>query len=130
MNTPQARRIGWRVGIISTIMSGLFALSVVLAHPQGVMAFPHIGTLYSLGILKADGGTVGYDGQFTYFIARDGAGAEPFIDGASLRYQRIIYPLFARLLAVGQADLIPYTLILINVLALGIGAGALAYIIT
>ncbi|MCU0479785.1 MAG: hypothetical protein MUE54_01080, partial [Anaerolineae bacterium] len=32
-------------------------------------------------------------------------------------------------LAVGQPDLIPYTLIIINVLALGVGAGALAYII-
>lgn len=126
----RARRIGWRVGIFSTIIGGIFAISVLIAHPDGILAFPHIGTIYSMGISKIDGGTVGYDGQFTYFIARDGAGAEPFMDGASLRYQRIIYPLLARFLAVGQSDLVPYALLFINVLALGIGAGALAYILT
>ncbi len=123
-------RIGWRVGIISTVIASVFALSVWIAHPDGILAFAHIGTQYSMGIPKSDGGTSGYDGQFTYFIARDGAGAEPFMDGASLRYQRILYPLLARAVSFGQADLVPYMLVIINVLALGIGAGALAYLIT
>ena len=123
-------RIGWRVGIISTVIASLFALSVLIAHPDGILAFAHIGTQYSLGIPKSDGGTSGYDGQFTYFIARDGAGAEPFMDGASLRYQRILYPLLARGLSFGQANLVPYLLVMINVVALGVGAGALAYLIT
>ncbi len=126
----RATRVGWRIGLLSTLIGGLFALSILLAHPDGIMAFSHIGTRFSLGIPKDAGGTTGYDGQFAYFIARDGAGAEPFMDGASLRYQRIFYPLLARALAFGQADLVPYTLVLINIIALGVGAGALAYILT
>ncbi|MEO0562413.1 MAG: hypothetical protein AAF125_09875, partial [Chloroflexota bacterium] len=34
----------------------------------------------------------GYDGQFTYFIARDPAGAAPLIDVPAYRYQRILLP--------------------------------------
>lgn len=130
MNISKSTRVGLRVGIISTIIASVFALSVLIAHPDGILAFAHIGTRYSLGIAKEDGGTTGYDGQFTYFIARDGAGAEPFMDGASLRYQRILYPLLARGLSFGQADLVPYMLVIINVVALGIGAGALAYLMS
>ncbi len=126
----RATRIVWIVGIISTLLAGAFAVSVLISHPDGILAFAHIGTEHSLGIPKEEGGTTGYDGQFAYFIARDGAGAEPLMDGASLRYQRIFYPLLARAMALGRADLVPYTLVIINVLALGIGAGALAYILT
>ncbi|HRF96873.1 MAG TPA: hypothetical protein PLZ51_16810, partial [Aggregatilineales bacterium] len=95
----RATRIALIVGIISTLLAGAFAVSVLLAHPDGILAFAHIGTEHSLGIPKDEGGTTGYDGQFAYFIARDGAGAEPLMDGASLRYQRIFYPLLARALA-------------------------------
>lgn len=123
-------RVGWHVGIISAVIASLFALSVLIAHPDGILAFAHIGTQYSLGIPKSAGGTTGYDGQFTYFIARDGAGAEPYMDGASLRYQRILYPLLARALSFTRAEIVPYMLVIINVLALGIGAGALAYLIS
>lgn len=128
-DAQRIRRIAWRVGIISTCLAGILAMVVILGHPDGIMAFANIGTRFSMGIPKEAGGTTGYDGQFAYFIARDGAGAEPFMDGASLRYQRIFYPLLARALALGQADLVPYTLVLINIIALGVGAGALAYLI-
>jgi len=75
----------------------------------------------------------GYDGQFSYFIAVDPLHARYYLDtagsgaaGADYRYTRIVYPLAARLLALGQVALIPYTLILINLLALAGGTLALA----
>jgi len=75
----------------------------------------------------------GYDGQFSYFIAADPLHARYYLDtkangaaGADYRYTRILYPLTARLLALGQVALIPYTLILINLLALAGGTLALA----
>lgn len=40
------------------------------------------------------------------------------------RYQRILYPLLARLLAFGQPGLIPWTLILVNVVAIALGTWA------
>lgn len=64
---------------------------------------------------------VGYDGQFCYFIALDPANARYYIDRPAFRYGRILYPLAARLLAFGQPALMPYTLLLINWLAVGGG---------
>ncbi len=69
---------------------------------------------------------VGYDGQFCYYIALDPVHARYYIDLPAYRYQRILYPILARLLALGQAGLIPYTLLLINWLALAGGTLAIA----
>ena len=63
----------------------------------------------------------GYDGQFAYQIARDPANGWTKTDAPAYRYQRIVYPLVARLLALGNADLVPWTLILINLGALVVG---------
>jgi len=43
------------------------------------------------------------------------------MDFPSYRYTRILYPMAARLLALGQPALIPYTLLLLNWLAIGSG---------
>lgn len=64
---------------------------------------------------------VGYDGQFCYFVALDPVNARYYIDRPAFRYARILYPMAARLLAFGQSALIPYTLLLINWLAVGGG---------
>jgi hypothetical protein len=69
---------------------------------------------------------VGYDGQFDYYIALDPVNARYYMDETTYRYGRILYPITARLLALGQSDAIPYTLILINLLALTGGTLALA----
>jgi hypothetical protein len=69
----------------------------------------------------------GYDGQFCYFIALDPRNARFYIDDPAYRYGRILYPIAARLLAFGQAALIPYALILINLLAISGGVLLLAY---
>lgn len=66
-------------------------------------------------------GASGYDGEFVYFIALDPANARYYIDSPSYRYTRIVYPLLARTLALGQPALIPWTLLLINWLAIGAG---------
>jgi hypothetical protein len=67
---------------------------------------------------------LGYDGQFFYYIALDPAGALPYIDTPSYRYTRIGYPIVARVLALGRAAWVPYTLILVNWLSIAGGAAA------
>ena len=74
---------------------------------------------------------VGYDGQFAYYIAVDPVNARYYMagdtgGGAGYRYGRILYPMTARFLALGRPDIIPYTMLLINWLALGLGTLALA----
>lgn len=71
-------------------------------------------------------GNMGYDGQFYYFIALDPAHAAAYLDVPAYRYTHIGYPLLARLLALGQPSLVPYTLIAVNVLAIAGGTLAVA----
>lgn len=68
----------------------------------------------------------GYDGQYAYFIALDPQDARFYTDFPAYRYTRILYPLLARALALGQSALIPYTLLLVNWLAIGGGTLAVA----
>jgi hypothetical protein len=63
----------------------------------------------------------GYDGQFYYYLAADPMEARHYMDVPNYRYTRILYPMVARTLAVGRVNLIPYTLILVNLVALGAG---------
>lgn len=81
---------------------------------------PHIWTSKTL----VHKGSVGYDGQFYYYITHD-----PFILGQSFhhidfpayRYQRIIYPLTAWMLSLGQPQIIPYMMVLVNLLGILVG---------
>ncbi len=101
---------------------GLVALAYItltLARYGGnPMQFALVGSRFDPGVA---GGTWGYDGQFAYQIARDPLGAFRFLDVPAYRYQRILYPLAAWVLAAGQGALIPWTLVAINWLALMIG---------
>jgi hypothetical protein len=69
---------------------------------------------------------IGYDGQFFLYIARDPAGAVPYLDNASYRYGRIVYPLAARGLALGRQEAIPLALVVLNLLAVAVGTWAIA----
>ena len=70
-------------------------------------------------------GQPGYDGQFTYYIALDPLHAAPYLDVPAYRYQRILHPLLARLLALGQESLVLWAMLTINLIALAIGTAAL-----
>jgi len=74
--------------------------------------------------------TVGYDGQFAYYIARDGLASLPLLDGPSFRLQRILYPLAGRIVALGQPALVPWALLLINIVAQSIGAGLMSALLS
>src|SRR5579884_1181842 len=74
----------------------------------------------------AQDGYTGYDGQFAYYIALDPLKARYYVDDPVYRYTRIVYPMLARLFAWGNTDLIPVTLILVNLLALAGGTLGLA----
>ena len=90
-----------------------------------------VGRAHSSALIRIDPGYrgydyIGYDGQFFYYIALDPVGARPYIDVPSYRYGRIAYPILARIVALGRPNLVPYTLILVNWLAAGLGTLALA----
>ncbi len=65
------------------------------------------------------GESEGYDGQFAYYIAIElnPKKVSPHLDVPAYRYQRILYPLLARIFALGRSEVIPWTLILVNLIA-------------
>ncbi len=85
------------------------------------MAFVLLGSRFSE---NNPHGNEGYDGQFAYQIALHPFSAAAHLDIPAYRYQRILYPLLSRLLAFGQAGLIPWSLLVVNVFAIGLGTWA------
>ena len=73
-------------------------------------------------------GSEGYDGQFALYIARDPhpARVAPHLDVPAYRYQRILYPLLARALALGQSQAVPWALLAVNLAAHALGTWAVA----
>jgi len=87
---------------------------------QGVSAIPYDPAYHYAGP------GIGYDGEFFYFMAVDPLHAKCGMDDPAYRYTRILYPVVARLLSLGNITWIPGTLILVNVLAMAGGTLALA----
>ena len=65
------------------------------------------------------------DGQMTYFIARDLGAAAVCADVPAYRMQRILLPVAARLLSLGNPALIPWALVALNLAGLLIGTALL-----
>lgn len=94
-------------------------LGWIFIHAGGdPLVFATLGTRF---LVPDPAGTEGYDGQFNYYIARGSnpQSAVPHLDIPAYRFQRILYPLAARGLALGNPDVIPWTLIGINLACLG-----------
>ncbi len=120
-----SRRTFWPT-ILVLIFTVVFTLIILATNQWDPMAFVRLGTLYG----QSDpNGTVGYDGQFVYQIARDPLGAVPYLDVPAYRYQRILYPLLALALSFGQVSLLPWILIGINIVALTAGTQTMALIL-
>jgi hypothetical protein len=92
-------------------------------HGHDVLYYVHIGPRFVLHDPQA---APGYDGQFYYQIARDPLHATPFLDHPAYRYQRIVYPLLIAVLSLGQVNIIPYMLLLVNFIAIVLGTELLA----
>jgi hypothetical protein len=115
----------------------LLWLGILLPHSHDGRDFIHEGSKY---ILRGHGSSLirvdayvrslpnpgGYDGQYSYYIALDPLRAGPYLDVAPYRYTRILYPMLARILALGQANAIPYAMLGINFAALVLGTLAVA----
>jgi hypothetical protein len=101
------------------LVLGLAYVGLTLIRYGGdPLAFALVGRRYSQSDPQ---GTQGYDGQFAYYIARDPASGWQYCDVPAYRYQRILYPVLAWALALGQPEAVGWTLIALNVAALAAG---------
>jgi len=63
---------------------------------------------------------VGYDGQMYYYIALDPLNAWRNLDTPA-RYDRILFPLAAKIVALDDPFLLPYSMIIVNILSIVVG---------
>ncbi len=60
---------------------------------------------------------VGYDGRFSYHIAVNPLGFTDGLDEPNYRYQRILYPLLVKWMSLGRDGLVPWMMIVLNLVA-------------
>ncbi|MDM8530015.1 hypothetical protein QUF63_02505 [Anaerolineales bacterium HSG25] len=113
--------------IVVLLLSTLFVITILTIHHGDPMSFVRLGTRYGQG---DPNGTIGYDGQFAYQIAIAPFEAAAFMDIPAYRYQRILYPISARLAGLGQPQFIVWSLIGLNIMALTIGTYLIGLILT
>lgn len=136
--SPLRRALGspWAVGLVALLVYGL-SLTAFFASGRDARDFIHMDTVpfhqsHRSTVIKIDphyrysSPLYAYDGKWYYFIAADPANARYYVDWPAYRYTKILYPATARALAFGQVDLIPYTMILTNWLAIAGGTLILA----
>jgi hypothetical protein len=124
------------LGVAAVVLGAYLAWAGWFAAHHDLVELAKVGTAFqgrapgesqSIDALADDAVEgLGYDGQFFLFIALDPGGAEPYIDAPPYRYSRILYPLTAWALALGQDELVPFALLLVNLLAVGAGTLAVA----
>ncbi len=126
MHPDWTRRAATSPAAVAAVVAAFYAGFTLLAlalHGWNPLWFLWLGERFAA---LQPGGPTGYDGQFFYYIARDGWAAVPHLDNAPYRMQRIGLPLLARLLAGGHADRLPWAIIAINFTAITATALALA----
>ena len=60
---------------------------------------------------------VGYDGRFSYALAVHPWGSVEDLDQPAYRYQRILFPLLARALSFGRPGLVPWAMLVLNLVS-------------
>lgn len=108
-----------RPGMLALFLCSLIVVCVYVTHDANPMAFVLQGARFAS---EDPRGSRGYDGQFAYYIAVDPIGALGRLDNPAYRYQRILYPMLARLLALGRPALVPWMLLLINVVSISLSS--------
>lgn len=113
-----------RPWLIVTLAALANALAIVLTQ-GGPLALVTLGERFADGDPAINAGSEGYDGQFVYYIARDPADSARFLDVPAYRFQRILLPVLGRALALGQTPLLPWALLMVNLVALAVGTRTL-----
>src|ERR1700694_2682158 len=82
-----------RPSVVVALLYAAFLCLFSIIHGYSALDFVHLGTYWAE---HKRPGTIGYDGQFYYQLARDPLGAQAFMDNVPYRYQRLVFPLVVR----------------------------------
>lgn len=109
--------------LVVAALYAAFTLAALARHGWDPHWFVWIGSRFAAADPQ---GNTGYDGQFVYYIARDGLDAVPYLDLPAYRLQRIGLPLLVGLLAFGSGPAVAWLLIAVNYAAVVGGTALLA----
>ncbi|MGA2819389.1 MAG: hypothetical protein ABSF61_01820 [Anaerolineales bacterium] len=101
------------------LLSAGYAVWVLSRANWDPRVFADLGSRYALGQAN---GSEGYDGQFNYFIALDPRPqfVASRLDVPAYRYQRILYPLLARVVSGANPTILPWALLGINLVSVAV----------
>jgi len=111
--------------MLVTLLCIVYVAYVLAQNDGDPLALVTLGTQFSEGVPADQDGSEGYDGQFVYYIARDPSSAAQYIDAPAYRFQRILLPALGMALSFGQASLIPFALLIVNLISLAAGTALL-----
>ncbi len=109
-----------------TVLVLILVVGWTIARDGGdPLTLAQIGTRYSQGDPT---GSEGYDGQFVYYLARDlnPETVTAYLDVPAYRYQRILLPLIARTVSLGNISALAWVLPILGIISQGFGTWAVA----
>jgi hypothetical protein len=120
---------------VAAIVAAFYALLTVPGLAQNPYQFINIGRQYhekgtsspAIKHARPIDDRIGYDGQFYYFLAVDPKNGRDYMDQPGVIYSRIGYPMTVRALSAGNASMIPYMMMIVNILAVVGGTLAVAF---
>ncbi|MFM8322085.1 MAG: hypothetical protein ACKOC5_14330 [Chloroflexota bacterium] len=123
MTGSTSLRAGLGPALVALLIAALTAGAAILLGGGDPLA---LARLPSRDPALNEAQQAGYDGQFIYYIALDPhpERAAAHLDVPAYRYQRILLPLLARALALGDPARLPWTIVMVTVLSLAAGAWA------
>ena len=115
--------------LVSLLISGAYIGYRLVRNDFDPLALAEIGPKYAA--LDPEG-EPGYDGQFSYYMARDltPSAVEPYLDVPAYRYQRVLYPLLARVFAFGRMENLGWTLLGINWIVHGLATLGVGWLLS
>lgn len=113
---------------VTFLLSCLLLVVILQGFQWQPLELARLGSRYTAGLAN---GTAGYDGQFVYYIARNPNPAQvsAHLDAPAYRYQRILLPILARLLALGNLSAIPWALVILGLLTHTAGTWAVGQLL-
>jgi len=105
--------------LVVLVLGAVYAAWILFRADWDPKVFADLGSRYALG---EKNGSEGYDGQFNYYIALDPRpqAVTPRLDAPAYRYQRILYPLLARVVSGGSPNALAWALPAINLVGLAL----------
>ena len=115
-------------GLITFLLLVCITAGVILTNQYDPLELAQLGTIYSEDNPQ---GTEGYDGQFSYYIAKEPNPdlVSKYLDVPAYRYQRILLPILARIFSLGNPQVIPWMLPVIGILVHTIATIVLSWLL-